>query len=903
MHYLLMLDVMCDVEHSPLVNDDLDGEIVHQRNTEADAFLAGIRVIEIADELGEYCGKVLSGLGADVIKVEPPEGERTRTYGPFLNDEPDPDRSLHFWHYNFGKRSIVLDLDLVEDAERFRALVKSADVLLDTRHRDYLDERGIGYEALKALNPRLVYCRISAFGDTGPWADYHASDLVHLALGGVMMNCGYDPAPTGEYDSAPVAPQMWQSYQITGEVTAVQILAALNYRFESGSGQKLTSSVHDAVSKTTETDLPDWVYSHRPHARLTGRHSFAKADDSVEGARLAATMVNPNARTKDGRWVLTYRTYLEGLQTSFERTVDVLEQYGAAEDLREARYAEGDVLSKPESIQHLQDVLGRLVGGFTYDKDLWRDGQARGLTWAPVRRPEENIGEEHWSKRETFVEVDHPEVGRSFTEIGAKWMAPGIPWRKGPRAPLLGEHTEELITEVGRVSAADVTSTLPRTRPARASSAPSRHGTPFALSGVRVIDLSWMLASAGAGRFFTAHGAEVIKVEHISRLDGMRMGMGVPPRGGRAERAAATGPLELDRRGSVNRSGSFGEINAGKRSLSLNLKHPRAKEILTDLIRDADIITEGFSPGTMDRMGFGYERLREINPRIIYVQQSGMGQIGSYGQLRSFGPTAQAFSGLTEMSGFPEPWSPAGIGFSYLDWFGAYQMSTAMMAALYRQNRTGLGCWIDSSQAETGIYLSGSAVLDYAANGRSWSRSGNRAPYTTAAPSGAFRTAGDDRWIAVSVVTDDHWRALSRVLGRSEWATDHEYSTVAGRKSHEASLEDLVGEEILRWDPFELMTALQEAGVPAGVCQTAQDRVESDPQLRHLEWLVELDHSEMGRWPVKEVPVQFSETPPFIGGRLDRHGPLYGEDTEYVLGEILGLSPATITELSKTGAI
>ncbi|MCU1480907.1 MAG: hypothetical protein JWQ19_1693, partial [Subtercola sp.] len=661
-------------------------------------------MLELADELGEYCGKVLAGMGADVVKVESAGGERTRTYGPFYDDIEHPDRSLHFWHYNFGKRSIVLDLDDPAGQASFRRLAAVADVVIDSRQRSYLDDRGLGYEALKLLNPGLVYARISAFGDTGPWADYQASDLVHLALGGIMMNCGYDPTPTGDYDSAPVAPQMWQSYHIVGEVTAIQILAALNYRFESGVGQKLSASVHDAVSKTTETDLPDWVYSHRPHARLTGRHSFAKADGSAEGARLAATMVNPNARTKDGRWVLTYRTYLEGLQKSFESTVDLLQEYGAEEDLTDEQYSHGDVLSKPANIQHLQDVVGRLIGGYTFDKDLWKDGQARGLTWAPVRRPEENVGEEHWARRETFIEVEHAELGKTFTEIGAKWMAPGIPWRTGPRAPLLGEHTADVLeTNAGwvdaRLAPAPVT-TRPRNTPPPAPVS-GLDGRPFALSNVRVVDLAWMLASAGAGRFFAAHGAEVIKVEHSSRLDGMRMGMGVPPLGGRAERRAATAPLGIDREGSINRSGSFGEINAGKRSLSLNLKNPRAKEILTELLRDADIVVEGFSPGTMERMGFGYERLREINPRLIYVQQSGMGQIGTYGQLRSFGPTAQAFSGLTEMSGFAEPWSPAGIGFSYLDWFGAYQMSTAMMGALYRQNRTGLGCWIDSSQTET----------------------------------------------------------------------------------------------------------------------------------------------------------------------------------------------------------
>src|SRR5262249_11429124 len=200
----------------------------------------------------------------------------------------------------------------------------------------------------------------------------------------------------------------------------------------------------------------------------------------------------------------------------------------------------------------------------------------------------------------------------------------------------------------------------------------------------------------------SAMGAEVIKVEHKSKPDFIRWGNGMAPEGLRAERESATGPLRYPRPASPNRSGFFMEINSGKRAISLNLKHPHGKEILTRLLETADIVAEGFSPGTMDRMGFGYERLKEINPRIVYVQQSGMGQIGTYGEMRSYGPVAQAFSGLSDMSGLPEPYAPAGIGYSFLDWSGAYNMAVAIMAGLYRQRVTGKGCWIDSSQVESG---------------------------------------------------------------------------------------------------------------------------------------------------------------------------------------------------------
>src|SRR5215475_2161383 len=193
----------------------------------AGSFLTGVRVLELADELGEYCGKILAGLGADVIKIEPPDGEKTRSYGPFYHDTPHPNRSLYFWHYNFGKRSITLDLDTPQGQTTYTRLATTADIILDTRHRTYLPDRGLGYHHLHPAHPALIHTRITPFGDDGPWADYHGSDLVHLALGGVMMNCGYDPAPDGSYETPPIAPQMWQAYHIAGEVTAIAILAAL----------------------------------------------------------------------------------------------------------------------------------------------------------------------------------------------------------------------------------------------------------------------------------------------------------------------------------------------------------------------------------------------------------------------------------------------------------------------------------------------------------------------------------------------------------------------------------------------------------------------------------------------------------------------------------------------------
>lgn len=852
-------------------------------------FLGGTRVLEIGSELGEYCGKVLAGLGADVVRVEPPGGETTRTHGPFYHDEPHPDRSLYFWHYNLGKRSVVLDLDAAEGRDEFARLAQAADVVIDSRPRGYLAERDIGYDQLSVANPGLIWARITPFGDTGPWADYSACDLVHLALGGVMMNCGYDPDPAGFYETPPVAPQMWQSYQIAGEMTVMAILGALTYRLTSGRGQHLSTSVHEAVSKNTETDLPDWVFLAQPHRRVTCRHSITTAD-------LPSLSI-----TKDGRYLLPYRTYLKASLDVWSDTVALLKDYGMQSDLEDPKY-DTDYRNSAEATARVHVLTDRLISRLLYERDLWRDAQSHGLPWAPIRRPEENVDDEHWRVREAFFEVYHDELDETFIYTGGKWLTEGMLWCRTRRPPQAGEHTREVLNDWAKPA-----EHRPRVHLSERASRPqliSRRGKPFALSDVRVIDLTWMLASAGAGRFLSGMGAEVIKVEHESHLDGMRFSvLGASPAGGREERELATGPISPPPPRSPNRSGSFMEINAGKLGLSLDLKDPRGRKILEDLIRGADMVIEGFSPGTMVRMGFSYERLKELNPSIIYVQQSGLGEVGTYGRARTFGPTAAAISGISDMSGLPEPFPPAGIGYSYLDWFGAYNMAVAMLAALYRRNVTGQGCHIDASQGETGLYLTGTSVLDYTVNGRRWSRYGNRSPYKAAAPHGAYRTKGKDRWIAIAAFTEEQWMSLVQVLGIQAAAADGRFATLERRLENQGQLDTVVQEATQAWDGFELMSELQRRRVPAGVCQTAQDRYESDPQLAHLGWLVELQQTEIGRWPVKDHPTKLSETPTYQGGRLDRSGPNYGEDNQYVLAEILKLSSAEIDELRQAGVL
>jgi crotonobetainyl-CoA:carnitine CoA-transferase CaiB-like acyl-CoA transferase len=426
------------------------------------------------------------------------------------------------------------------------------------------------------------------------------------------------------------------------------------------------------------------------------------------------------------------------------------------------------------------------------------------------------------------------------------------------------------------------------------------------LEGVRIADLTWLLAGAGGPRILASLGAEVIRVEWRERLDFLRYmppfmpekGEG-PPKGGALELAG----LDKQKMRSVNRAGYFNDINSGKKGIGLNMKHPKGRELFKRLVAISDVVVESFTAPTMRKWGLAYEDLQQVKSDIIYVQQPGWGYKGPYVDFVSYGPTAQAISGLTEQSGLPSPRPPAGWGFSYMDWSGAYYCAMSMLLAIYYKKRTGKGQYIDCSQVEPAIYMTGTAILDYLVNQSHYQRTGNRSPYKPAAPHGAYCCAGEDRWIALAAFTEEEWRGLVGEMGNPSWAQNGQFGTLDDRLRNQDELDRLIGEWTKGQEPYTLMQRLQKAGVPAGVCQTAQDRVDADPQLSHFSWLLPLPHSEAGTWPVKDVPFKFSDSTVTQGGMTGRASPCYAEDNDYVYGELLKLTKEERTELEEEGVI
>jgi crotonobetainyl-CoA:carnitine CoA-transferase CaiB-like acyl-CoA transferase len=423
------------------------------------------------------------------------------------------------------------------------------------------------------------------------------------------------------------------------------------------------------------------------------------------------------------------------------------------------------------------------------------------------------------------------------------------------------------------------------------------------LAGTRILDLTWLLAGAGATRMLAAADAEVIRVEWVNKLDFVRLGPPAVYREGERHAPMVYGAGgDASSMPSLNRNGNFNNINPGKRGVALNLASEQGKELFLDLVAQSDAVLENFSPTAMTRMGLPLERLLERKADLVYVQASGLGRVGSRSRYLSYGPTAQAISGLTFQSGLPDR-EPAGWGFSYMDHAAAYLVALATVRALHQRRRSGRSVYVDLAQAGSALFLTGTAALDHSANGRQSSRSGNASPYRPAAPHGVYPCAGVDRWLAIAVFDEHEWERLRAAIGEPAWAREQRFADMQGRLANVEELDRLLGEWTRERDAYETMHLLQQAGVRAGVCQTAADKVDRDVQLQQRDYYVELDHSEMGRWPVENLPLQMSRTPIRAGRPTERAAPCYGEDTDEVLSELLGLSAAEIRALEEQGVV
>lgn len=390
--------------------------------------LDGIRVLELADEKGQFCGKLMADLGADVIKIEPPGGQHTRLIGPFLADTPNRESSLSFWHYNTSKRGVTLNLESPEGRRLFRELARTADVVLETQPPGHMPSLGLGYEDLSQVNPALIMCSLTPFGQTGPWRDYLSSDLLHLAAGGQMASSGYDQEDVP--DAPPIAPGGGNAWHIAGHYAYIGILAALYHRDMTGEGQYIDASIHEACALTTEGAIAIYLSTGEVVQRHTGRHASPDMSTRIQLA------------TKGGDWVNVTRSGSNLTPARLKVLAEWMDEHGMAQDLLDEKYYAPDGIQ--DNAFHITEVMAQFFAQMPQD-EIWQGGQQRDFPWGGVRTLDDLIGDPHLAERGFFVEVEHPELNQSFVYPGAAAIYNGSPWKISRRAPLIGEHNQEIL--------------------------------------------------------------------------------------------------------------------------------------------------------------------------------------------------------------------------------------------------------------------------------------------------------------------------------------------------------------------------------------------------------------------------------------------------------------------------
>ncbi len=397
--------------------------------------------------------------------------------------------------------------------------------------------------------------------------------------------------------------------------------------------------------------------------------------------------------------------------------------------------------------------------------------------------------------------------------------------------------------------------------------------------GINILDFTWTATGPFTLNPLAFYGANIIKVESRERPDALR----------------SLGPFK-DGVAEPEHSFYFTYAQTGKRyNITLNMNHPRGKEIARKLVGWADIVADSYATGTMEKWGLDYESLKAIKPDIIMFRTCMHGHTGPLARQHGQGFILTALSGIDSIISWPDR-APSGA-FGALTDFIAPQFNTiCLIAALDYRRRTGKGQYIDQSQHEAAMQIMAPLILDYTVNGRDFKATGNR--HATAAPHGIYRCQGDDRWCAIAVFKDEEWQSFCNVIGHPELINDPRFASPPDRKQNEDELDRIIEEWTGTRTPHEVMELLQAAGISAGVVADAKDQAE-DPQLAHYKFFEEREHPVTGKMPFYHGPCfRLSDTPYEIG-----RATLIGEHNEYVYTELLGYSDEEWAEMVAEGLI
>jgi crotonobetainyl-CoA:carnitine CoA-transferase CaiB-like acyl-CoA transferase len=543
-------------------------------------------------------------------------------------------------------------------------------------------------------------------------------------------------------------------------------------------------------------------------------------------------------------------------------------------------------------------------------EQVYREGQRRHIAFTPVNGLAAVASSRQLSARAFFVEA--PLGDRWLRMPGAPYRLTVTPWRIRRPPPRLAQRDGArgpVSAAASAVAGAQAALRSARPDPPLASTAARagavedpRAGATYmpragathipragathmpragALHGVRVLEFTAGMAGPWIGRMMAWAGAEVIKVESRNHPDVTRLY--VPPNDPKVGPQPDLSPW-------------FTDWNAGKRFVGLDLTRPAAVELCKRIVAHCDVVVENYSAGVLEKLGLGYAELSRVRPQLVMISSNGMGESGPDRAHVTWGPNIEAISGLSSASGFPGRVCTT-TQFAYPDPLSAAHGLVAVMAALDHVRRTGQGQAISLSQMEATVCAIGPLMTAYLATGREPAKLGNAALH--ASPQGCYRCAGEDRWLAITVDGDAAWLALCQVIGRQDLAETPALGKLAGRLKHAEQIDAAIASWCARQEPFGAMRTLQEAGVAAGVVQTAEDLLVRDRQLRARKFFETVPHLRKGSVTASGIPLGLTGTP----GHTTGSGQRIGHDNRYVFGEMLGLGAEQIEAYVREGTI
>lgn len=773
--------------------------------------LAGVRVLDLTDASGVFATRLLADLGADVVRIEPPNGGSLRHHGPFVEGAPNLEGGYYHLFHNMNKRSVVADLDDLEDLSRVRSLVATADILIESGRPGWLSPHALNYDVLRETNPGLVYVSISPFGQEGPWAGRCGNDLIGAAAGGILGISGSPSQPPMQGNAEP-------SYKMAGLAAASGALLALHGVRHGAAGVHIDISVHEATVMMGVQSLNPCIYT------IEGRVQRRQG------------IFGPIHRCADGKYVAARATLqsLPRLKALAETRGILVEEKGipGAEIMKSlaASMTADEIMALVEQF----DLIGLPVGSFD---DIYRHPHFKAIAqFGTVRHESLNV---------ELISVLSPVAG----------MASQVPVRA---APLLGEHTEAVFAEQRDTHGRAVMGGVDVARP---------------LSGLRVLDFSWVLAGPLGTRILANFGADVIRIESEARLDMLR----------------AEGE-------SLNTGAVFNDANLGKRSLTLDMSREEAVALVFKLVEGADILIENFRSGVLERMGLGYDKLSKINPGLIVAHLPGCGTTGPWAHRGTFGGVLMAAAGVNDISGFDgEP--PYGIACAYPDFTSPYLLTLQILSALREREQTGKGQEIVLNQLAATVSLMGVEWMRWGVEGvapRNANRNVNYCPH------GVFPTQGEDQWIAIAVQGEKQWKHFCQHLGLYELMDDQAFADHEGRRANENALDQWVSEQTQLRDGWQLANGLQALGIAAAKVEMLDDLIERDPQLRHRRHYFE---TRQPSHPDTAMTMD-GEVIRFVGAEVTpSRAPMLGEHSEEILAELAGISPEEFAALVQSGVV